>query len=64
MYKNVEAELKRAGKTKGELARFLGIRPTTLSNKLNGKSIITLTQALSIKQFIGVEMALEELFSA
>lgn len=64
MYKNLEAELARKGITKGDLAKALQIRPTTLSNKLSGKSIITLKEALTIKSVLGVEMSLEELFAA
>lgn len=38
MYRNLEAEMARAGITQGQLAKELGITPTTLSLKLNGKS--------------------------
>lgn len=63
MYKNLEAELKRKGMTKGDLARALNLTATTLSNKLNGKSIITLGEALQIKKLICVSMPVEELFA-
>ena len=63
MYKNLEAELARSGMTKGDLAKALQIRPTTLSNKLSGKSIITLAEALKIKCILGVNMSIEELFA-
>lgn len=63
MYKNLEAELKRRGMTKGDLARALKITATTLSNKLSGKSIITLGEALRIKSIVCVSMSLEELFA-
>lgn len=61
-YRNVDAELKRIGKTRGSLAEYLNINQSTLSFKLNGKSIITLAQALEVKKFLGTDMPLEELF--
>ena len=44
MYRNLEAELSRKGLTRYELAKLLNIRPTTLSNKLNGKSDIKFSE--------------------
>lgn len=63
MYKNVDAELKRNGMTRGELAVALNVAPSTLSFKLNGKSIITLDEAKRIKEILGVDMPLEVLFA-
>lgn len=62
-YPNLEAELVRAGLTKKDLAPILGCTRSTLSLKLNGKSPLTLLEAIKIKQFIGVDMPLEELFA-
>lgn len=63
MYKNLEVELSRKGLTKRELAKILGIGGTTLSNKLNGKSIISLPEAMKIRNILGVAMSIEELFA-
>ena len=62
MYRNLEAELKRKGMTKGALAREMGLTPSTVSLKLNGKSPISLKEANTIKRILKVELPLEELF--
>lgn len=64
MFRNVDAELKRNGMTRGDLAKALGVRPSTMSLKLNGKSIIPLTQALKIKEILNTDLPLEQLFTA
>lgn len=64
MFKNLEAEISRRGIKKGDIARMLNIQATTLSNKLSGKSELTMSEAIKIKQFLGVNMPLEELFAA
>lgn len=63
MFRQVDAALKLAGMTRGELAAKLGITSSTLSMKLNGKSPIPLTQALMIKKILNSNLSLEELFS-
>lgn len=63
MYRNLEAELVRAGITKQTLAKKIGCAPSTLYMKLNGMSPVNLAEAQKIKQIIGVEMSLEELFA-
>lgn len=45
MYKNLEAEMARSGFTRFRLAKELGITPTTLSLKLNGKSLFKMAVA-------------------
>ena len=63
MYRNLEAELKRKDMTRAELAKALEITPGTLSLKLNGKSAITLPEAMKIKEVLGVDIPIEELFA-
>jgi len=63
MYRNVDAELKRNGMTRGKLAEAMHLSPSTMSLKLNGKSLITLSEALKVKEVLRVDMALEELFA-
>ena len=64
MYKNLEAEIVRAGQTKRNLAKFLGITEQGFYYKLSGKSDFTLTEVLKIKnEFLGLKkMTIEELF--
>ena len=54
MFKNLEAEISRRGIRKGDIAKMLNIQATTLSNKLSGKSDLTMSEAIKIKQFLGV----------
>lgn len=62
MYWNVDAEIKRNGINRGILANLLEISPSTMSMKLNGKSIITLAEAKKIKKVLNTNMPLEDLF--
>ncbi|MEG1761441.1 MAG: helix-turn-helix transcriptional regulator [Hydrogenoanaerobacterium sp.] len=63
MFRNVDAELKRNGMTRGDLARALNLNPSTMSLKLNGKALITLDEAVKVKEILKVNMPVEELFS-
>ena len=62
MYRNVDAELKRKGMTRGDLAKKLKSAPSTLSLKFSGKSSITLDEAKRIKEILEVDIPLEILF--
>jgi len=62
VYRNLDAELKRKDITRGELARKMKLTPSTMSLKLNGKSEISLKEAMQIKSIIGVDIPIEELF--
>ena len=64
MYRNLEAEMARAGITQGRLAEELRITPTTLSLKLNGKSNLSLQKCVKIKRFLKSEETLDYLFAA
>lgn len=63
MFDNLEAELKRKKVLRRDLAENLNLTIGTVSQKLNGKAPITLTEAVSIKQFLKVDIPLEKLFS-
>ena len=63
MYPNLNAEIARKGIVRKEIAEGLGISPSTLSLKLNGKAIVTLREAATIKRILNVNMPIEELFS-
>lgn len=63
MYANVKAELARKNMTIVDLSNKTGIRYQTLADKIRGDSILTVDEALKIKEAIGVDMPIEELFS-
>ena len=62
MFRNLDAELKRKGMTRGDLAKAMNITPSTMSMKLNGKSGLTLNEALRIKGILEVDIPIEQLF--
>lgn len=63
MYRNLEAELARAGISKNQLAVKTGIPYSTLLKKLNGGSQFLFSEIVAIKEVLGVDMVLEILFS-
>ncbi len=62
MYSNVKAELARRNMTVVDLAKLTGIRYQTLNDKLNGKFKLTLDEAKKIKEALGVDIPIEDLF--
>lgn len=62
MYPNLNAELARKNVTNGELAKVLGLSPSTVSQKRNGLFDFTLKEAKAIKHFLKLNLPLEELF--
>lgn len=62
MFCNLNAEMRRKGITGARLAQLLGMTPTTLSLKINGKSELSLRQAAQIKEILEVDIPLEVLF--
>lgn len=62
MYYILENELKKKKITRKKLADILGIGTTTISAKLNLKSDFTFPECVKIKQEIGYEGSIEELF--
>jgi transcriptional regulator with XRE-family HTH domain len=63
MFNNLEAELKRKKIRREDLAKEMNLTIGTVSQKLNGKTPITLAEANLIKRVLGVEMPLEVLFA-
>jgi len=66
-FPNVKAEMARNGVTIEELAKEMGISPTTLSNKLNGHYDLWLNECHQIRAYInenGGEFMLDDLFPA
>ncbi len=64
MYPNLEAEMARKKITRNELAMMLNMTPTTLGNKLNGKTHLSLPESIQIKKILGVSIELEMLFKS
>lgn len=64
MFRNVDAELKKVGLNRGQLAKKMKIRPSTMSLKLNEKTIVTLNEAKTIKKILKSKLPLEELFES
>lgn len=62
MYPNLEAELKRRKIRRVDLAHSLNLALSTVVEKLSGKSDISLSLALQIKQLLDVDIPLEILF--
>lgn len=63
MYRNLEAEISRKNISKSELAEQIGISASTLYQKLNGKSKVTLPEAKKIREILGINVSLDYLFS-
>jgi DNA-binding XRE family transcriptional regulator len=62
MYPNLEAELRRRKIRRVDLAHSLNLALSTVVEKLSGKSDISLSLALQIKQLLDVDIPLEILF--
>lgn len=63
MYPNLEAEMARKKITQSQLAGILGITPTTLCFKLNGKSVLSLKECVEIKRKAFPDKTLDYLFA-
>ena len=61
-YKNLLAELDARQISYIKLAKFLGWTLTPISNRMRGKKNFTPEEMIAIKNFLGVEMSIEELF--
>lgn len=63
MFPNLDAELARMKMTRKELAAEIGVTATTLSLKLNGKTDISLSECLHIKEAIKSDKSVDYLFA-
>ena len=63
MFPNLEAEMARKKITQYKLAQILGVTPTTLSFKLNGKSTLSLRECVEIKKQAFPDKTLDYLFA-
>lgn len=62
MYRNLNAERTRKGLTWKELAKACGVNYNTLTNKVSAGGEFTLAQAVALRNALGVDMPLEQLF--
>lgn len=63
VFPNLEAEMARNKITQAKLAGILGITPTTLSFKLNGRSNLSLKECVEIKRNAFPDKTLDYLFA-
>ena len=68
MFKNLLAEMTRAGIQQKEMAKKIGIRPATFSVKMNGKTEWRVSEMTTIQEVINKELGtsytLDYLFEA
>ena len=62
MYRNVKAEMARRDMSIADLAEKLNCTSANLCKKLNGNVVLTFNEAKQIKNALGVDIPLEELF--
>ena len=62
LYKNLIAELDARQISYTKLAKLLGLCHQSISHKMRGKQNFTTEQKERIKNLLGVEMSVEELF--
>lgn len=62
MFPNLKAELAKKKMNRVNLAKAIGMREITINSKIQGKHQFKLEDMLKIKEFLGVDMPLEELF--
>lgn len=62
MFPNLKAELSRKKITRVTLAKAIGMQEITINSKIQGKNKFKLEDMIKIKEFLGVDMPLEELF--
>ncbi len=63
VYPHLQAELNKQMITRTDLAQMLGVSQTTLSDWMKGRSEPRLSSAIKVKEVLGVDMPLEELFA-
>lgn len=63
-YRNLEAELKRKNITRKDLAEAFNLRYATITDKLSGKTRLTLNEAIAIKQKFFPDLSIEYLFDS
>ncbi len=62
MFPNLRAEIARQNLSVAGLAKLIGMKQSTMSDKYHGRSNFSLDDAIKIKEALGLEMSIEELF--
>lgn len=62
MFDNLRAEMARRGISVTDLASKIGVSKQTLYRKLHGQSPLSLHEARSIREVLGVDITLDDLF--
>lgn len=62
MYRNLQAEMARSDINRKKLSQMTGIKYSTISDKLNGKTRFEFDEALKIKKVAFPDLTLEYLF--
>lgn len=62
MFPNLRAELARKGISIPQLAEMADMKVTTLYDKYNGRTAFTLDEAIKIRDVLGLDMSIDELF--
>ena len=63
MYENLKAEMARQNKNLVDIANETGLKYQTLREKISGNSHFVLWEIMKIKNALGVDVPLEELFA-
>ena len=62
MYRELEAKIAYRGISKKQMAEEIHMNYNTLLDKIGGKSKFTLDEAVTIKDYLAEDIAIEELF--
>lgn len=62
MYRELEAKIAYRGISKKQMAKEIHMNYSTLLAKIGGKSKFTLDEAVTIKDYLAEDIAIEELF--
>ena len=62
-YPVVEAKIRASGMSMTDVAKAIGVPATTLYDRMSGVTYMTLDVALAIKEVLGAEESIDELFA-
>lgn len=62
IYPNLRIEMARSGLNKTKMAKGLGVSTAVFASRIKGERPFSFEEAVAIKELLGVEMSIEELF--
>lgn len=62
-YPVVESRIRASGMSMTDVAKAIGVPATTLYDRMSGVTYMTLDVALAIKELLGAEESIDELFA-